>query len=76
MERSGVPLVPGYHGDDAGCRVLRDEAARIGYPGDDQGRRPAAAARACASSIAPHDFDEASRSRRAKHAPPSATTVC
>jgi 3-methylcrotonyl-CoA carboxylase alpha subunit len=32
MERSGVPLVPGYHGEDQNLRVLEDAAARIGYP--------------------------------------------
>src|SRR5438067_2295884 len=32
MERSGVPLVPGYHGEAQGISVLKDAAARIGYP--------------------------------------------
>ena len=32
MERSGVPLVPGYHGDDQSDAVIAAEAARIGYP--------------------------------------------
>ncbi|MCJ2139860.1 acetyl/propionyl/methylcrotonyl-CoA carboxylase subunit alpha [Methylobacterium sp. E-066] len=32
MERAGVPLVPGYHGEAQDIPVLRDEAARIGYP--------------------------------------------
>ena len=32
MERSGVPLVPGYHGEAQGLPVLKDAAARIGYP--------------------------------------------
>jgi 3-methylcrotonyl-CoA carboxylase alpha subunit len=32
MERSGVPLVPGYHGEAQDLRVLSDAAARIGYP--------------------------------------------
>jgi len=32
MERSGVPLVPGYHGAGQDMPVLRDAAARIGYP--------------------------------------------
>ncbi len=32
MERSGVPLVPGYHGEAQDLAVLREEAARIGYP--------------------------------------------
>jgi 3-methylcrotonyl-CoA carboxylase alpha subunit len=32
MERSGVPLVPGYHGDDNRPEFLAGEAERIGYP--------------------------------------------
>ncbi|HEY1935019.1 MAG TPA: biotin carboxylase N-terminal domain-containing protein [Acetobacteraceae bacterium] len=32
MERSGVPLLPGYHGDNQGAAFLADQAARIGFP--------------------------------------------
>jgi 3-methylcrotonyl-CoA carboxylase alpha subunit len=32
MEAAGVPLVPGYHGDDQGAAELESHAARIGYP--------------------------------------------
>jgi 3-methylcrotonyl-CoA carboxylase alpha subunit len=32
METAGVPLVPGYHGDDADPGHLAREAARIGFP--------------------------------------------
>ena len=33
MERAGVPVVPGYHGEDSGIRGhLEVEAASIGYP--------------------------------------------
>jgi 3-methylcrotonyl-CoA carboxylase alpha subunit len=32
MERAGVPLVPGYHGDDNDPDFLAAQAARIGYP--------------------------------------------
>lgn len=32
MEKAGVPLVPGYHGDDQDAALLRQEADRIGYP--------------------------------------------
>jgi len=32
MECSGVPLVPGYHGEAQDLPVLTDAAARIGYP--------------------------------------------
>ena len=32
MEKAGVPLVPGYHGDRQDDTVLEKEAARIGFP--------------------------------------------
>ena len=32
MEKAGVPLVPGYHGQDNDPALLAAEAARIGYP--------------------------------------------
>ena len=32
MQTAGVPLVPGYHGDDNSPALLAAEAARIGYP--------------------------------------------
>jgi 3-methylcrotonyl-CoA carboxylase alpha subunit len=32
MERSGVPLVPGYHGKAQDLAVLKQAAAQIGYP--------------------------------------------
>ncbi len=32
MEKSGVPLVPGYHGDNNDAAFLAKEATRIGYP--------------------------------------------
>ena len=32
MDKAGVPLVPGYHGDDQGDAVLAREAVAIGYP--------------------------------------------
>jgi 3-methylcrotonyl-CoA carboxylase alpha subunit len=32
MENAGVPLVPGYHGDDQNDAVLRAAAADMGYP--------------------------------------------
>ena len=32
MERAGVPLVPGYHGQDNDPALLAREAERIGYP--------------------------------------------
>ncbi|HYX65579.1 MAG TPA: acetyl/propionyl/methylcrotonyl-CoA carboxylase subunit alpha [Burkholderiales bacterium] len=32
MEKAGVPLVPGYHGESQDASLLGKEAARIGYP--------------------------------------------
>ncbi|PWS39242.1 3-methylcrotonyl-CoA carboxylase [Falsiroseomonas bella] len=32
MEQAGVPLVPGYHGEDQSDATLRAAAARIGFP--------------------------------------------
>jgi 3-methylcrotonyl-CoA carboxylase alpha subunit len=32
MQRCGVPLLPGYHGEDQGAARLKSEAERIGYP--------------------------------------------
>jgi 3-methylcrotonyl-CoA carboxylase alpha subunit len=32
MEKAGVPLLPGYHGDKQAPSHLKKEAARIGYP--------------------------------------------
>ena len=32
MEKAGVPLVPGHHGDDNDPALLAREAARIGFP--------------------------------------------
>jgi 3-methylcrotonyl-CoA carboxylase alpha subunit len=32
MEQAGVPLVPGYHGDEQEAAFLAGEATRIGYP--------------------------------------------
>jgi 3-methylcrotonyl-CoA carboxylase alpha subunit len=32
MQRAGVPLVPGYHGEAQDSATLADAAARIGYP--------------------------------------------
>ena len=32
MRNSGIPVIPGYHGDDQSAKRLRAEADRIGYP--------------------------------------------
>jgi 3-methylcrotonyl-CoA carboxylase alpha subunit len=60
MERAGVPLVPGYHGEDQSDATLREAAARIGFPilvkasagGGGKGMKIAAAAAALDEAIA------------------------
>jgi 3-methylcrotonyl-CoA carboxylase alpha subunit len=32
MEKLGIPLVPGYHGDNQDAKVLKEEAKKIGFP--------------------------------------------
>ena len=32
MEKAGVPLVPGYHGDDQSLTTLKQAADDMGYP--------------------------------------------
>ncbi len=32
MEKAGVPVVPGYHGEDQGLVLLASKAKEIGYP--------------------------------------------
>ncbi|MGH8283613.1 MAG: acetyl/propionyl/methylcrotonyl-CoA carboxylase subunit alpha [Gammaproteobacteria bacterium] len=32
MEKAGVPVTPGYHGDDQGIKKLEAEARRVGFP--------------------------------------------
>lgn len=32
MVDAGVPMLPGYHGEDQDPKVLRDEAAKVGFP--------------------------------------------
>jgi 3-methylcrotonyl-CoA carboxylase alpha subunit len=32
MQQAGVPVVPGYHGDDQTAKFLKEKAGEIGYP--------------------------------------------
>ena len=32
MQQAGVPIVPGYHGDNQNAKFLREKAHEIGYP--------------------------------------------
>src|SRR5665811_1704117 len=51
MEKAGVPVVPGYHGDRQEPKFLKQKAYEIGYPVLIKAVA-GAAARACAASIA------------------------
>jgi 3-methylcrotonyl-CoA carboxylase alpha subunit len=60
MERSGVPLLPGYHGENQDAAFLADQAVRIGFPvmikavagGGGRGMRVVAAANDFAQALA------------------------
>ncbi len=39
MREAGVPLTPGYEGENQEAEFLQQQADAIGYPGDDQGQR-------------------------------------
>jgi 3-methylcrotonyl-CoA carboxylase alpha subunit len=75
MERAGVPVVPGYHGEDQSPGRLAVEAERIGYPvlvkavagGGGKGMRRVDRA---------EDFVEALAGRSGRRKGPSATTRC
>merc|ERR1712117_67047 len=32
MEKAGVPVIHGYHGEDQSVETLKNEAAKIGFP--------------------------------------------
>lgn len=32
MSQAGVPIIPGYHGDDQTNSILQEEAQRVGFP--------------------------------------------
>ncbi|HEX7054618.1 MAG TPA: acetyl/propionyl/methylcrotonyl-CoA carboxylase subunit alpha [Burkholderiales bacterium] len=59
MEKAGVPLVPGYHGESQDAAKLEREASRIGYPvlikpaagGGGKGMRVVASARELAAAL-------------------------
>jgi 3-methylcrotonyl-CoA carboxylase alpha subunit len=60
MAKAGVPLVPGYHGDDQDAALLQEHADRIGYPvlikatagGGGKGMKVAASSREFAAALA------------------------
>ena len=65
METAGVPLLPGYHGDDQDAALLADQADADRLSGDDQGgrrrRRPRHAGRRPRPTISPPRCDAARR---------------
>ena len=75
MEKAGVPLVPGYHGENQDAALLHQEAGKMGYPvlikasagGGGKGMRVVENAAA---------FTVALNRPGAKPRPPSATTGC
>ena len=75
MERAGVPLLPGYHGDRQDHAFLADQATRIGFPvlikavagGGGRGMRVVASADEFAGALA------AAHRKPHRH---SATTAC
>jgi 3-methylcrotonyl-CoA carboxylase alpha subunit len=75
MHAAGVPLVPGYHGDDQDAKLLQREADAIGYPVLLKASA-AAAARACAWSSAAKTSTRRWRRASAKRSAASATIAC
>ena len=76
MGAAGVPLVPGYHGDDQDPALLAREAARIGYPGADQGDRRRRRQGHEDRRARPTSSPPRSPRRSARRRPASATTAC
>ncbi len=76
MEKAGVPVVPGYHGEDQELVLLAGKALRDRLSGADQGagrrRRQGHAPRSTRPTISPRRC----RARGARRRPPSATTAC
>ena len=76
MEQAGVPLVPGYHGDDQRTPALAAAAAEIGYPvlikAVGRRRRQGHAGRRARSRAC----RRAGPARSARRQAPSATTGC
>ena len=75
MEKAGVPVVPGYHGDRQDPKFLKRKAYEIGYPvlikavagGGGKGMR----------RVDRHaDFDDALSARCARRKAPSAMPAC
>ena len=75
MAQAGVPVAPGYHGDDQAPKFLEEKAYEIGYPvlikaiagGGGKGMR----------RVDAHaDFEAALEAPRARRKAPSAIRAC
>ncbi len=75
MQAAGVPLVPGYHGDDQQPSRLQAEADHIGYPVLIK-PRPVVVARACAWSTPLPTSLRRCKAASAKPHRASATSAC
>ena len=75
MEKAGVPLVPGYHGDNQDPQFLKTQADAIGYPVLIKASA-GGAARACAWSNRPAPSSTRWLPASARPPPASATTAC
>ena len=75
MEKAGVPLVPGYHGEAQDEATLAKAADKVGFRCWSR-HPPAAAAAACASCVRPASLPLPSSAPSARPRPPSATTAC
>ncbi len=72
MEEAGVPVVPGYHGDDQSLETLSAEAERIGFPVLIK-RSLVVAAKACARCLTPRNCRPRLKAPSVKAKTPSGT---
>ncbi len=75
MEKAGVPVVPGYHGDNQDGAFLKSEADRITYPVLIKARA-GGGGRACAASISRRILQRRWTARAARRKPLSAIAPC
>ena len=76
MEKAGVPLVPGYHGEAQDEATLAKGADKIGFPGAGQGVRRRRRARHARGERRPASLRPPSPAPSARPRRRSATTAC
>ena len=76
MEKAGVPLVPGYHGDDQSPELLASEGREDRLPGADQGLGRRRRQGECAWSRAPRSSPTRWPGPSARPRPRSPTIMC